>query len=580
LGVKIISAVMIEQQNLRTHTEEGVLSYLPVWVILLLILLVAGFLRLVYFGDSPPGLNPDEATNAWNAWCLLKTGKDQVGVSWPVFYTRGLGGNNTTLYIYLLIPFQAIGGMNVTTTRLPAAAGGILTVLLIYYVGRRLFDWKTGLAAAGLLALNPWHIQQSRWGHEASINALLGLAPLVMLLWANMPVCDNVSGRPRPVIAGLAGAIAGICCYGYHAVRVFIPVFLFAIVLVTLPGWVRCLRTRVGALAIFAFIAGFAVTFGPLAWQHIFYPAEIGRHALYQKMYWAKSDSISTFLKNVAGRYFPHYGLDFLFIKGDPFIIQSPPNMGQFHWYELPIMVVGLITIVRRFRKSASARVLLAFVLVYPVGDILCPVWGMHALRSAPGLCGLVLLGAAGAAGATRWLWKWNRKTTEKVIIAFVVAVIILNVKFLHDFYGKYNREDKIWESYHIDLLEACKWLRPRLNDFDAVFCTKTKMNMPYIVSLVALEWEPGRWFNEPRDFTTIGEWDYCIRHGKMYFMTARFDSMSDFVGSAFSNAGYRPGGVLLIIRPNEMYIKDPKRQILHRVIGPHGKETLWLCRI
>jgi len=59
--------------------------------ILLLILVLAAFLRLFNLGQSPPGLNQDEAANAWNAHCLLKTGKDQVGASWPIFYMRALG---------------------------------------------------------------------------------------------------------------------------------------------------------------------------------------------------------------------------------------------------------------------------------------------------------------------------------------------------------------------------------------------------------------------------------------------------------------------------------------------------------
>ncbi|MGA2093535.1 MAG: glycosyltransferase family 39 protein [Sedimentisphaerales bacterium] len=537
-----------------------------VWVILLLVLLLAVFLRFVNFGKSPPGLNQDEASGAWNAYCLLKTGKDQVGVSWPIFYTRALGENKSTLYMYLLIPFQAIGGLNITTTRLPGAICGVLTVLLIYFVGRRLFDRQTGLMAALLLALNPWHIQQSRWGHEASINALLGLAPLAMLLWANMPVSDNAERRPRPVIAGLAGIVAGICCYGYHAVRVFIPIFLLAVILVTLPAWGRCLKTRRGASAIFAFITGFAVTFGPMAWQHIFHPEGIGRHISYQKMFWNSSGTFTTFLKNVAGRYFPHFGLDFLFINGDPFKIQSPPNMGQFHWYMLPIMIAGLIVILWRLKNSSSARILLVYVIVYPVGDILCPARGMHALRSAPGLCGLVLLGAAGAVMAAGWLLSRRRSVAATAIAIFAIAVVILNVRYLCYFYGDYNRESLIYHGYNVDLLEACEWLKPHLNEVDAVFFTTDSLNMPYVVTLVALGHDPNRWFNEPREFLSGGEWDYCTHYGKMYFIYNPSFTQSFFALQQNS----RPSRVIFIVRPDEFDFDKP----VHRIFCPDDSEA------
>jgi hypothetical protein len=79
--------------------------------ILLLILVLAGTLRLVKLDEIPPGLHVDEAANAWNAYTLLKTGKDQHGVQWPLFYMRAFGENRTTSYVYALLPFQAIGGL-------------------------------------------------------------------------------------------------------------------------------------------------------------------------------------------------------------------------------------------------------------------------------------------------------------------------------------------------------------------------------------------------------------------------------------------------------------------------------------
>ena len=51
---------------------------------LLLILLLAATLRLANLDEIPPGLHVDEATNAWDAYTLLKTGKDQ-SVVWQFF---------------------------------------------------------------------------------------------------------------------------------------------------------------------------------------------------------------------------------------------------------------------------------------------------------------------------------------------------------------------------------------------------------------------------------------------------------------------------------------------------------------
>lgn len=79
-------------------------------VALLAILLIAATLRFVQLDQVPPALHVDEAASAWNAYTLLKTGNDQHGVSWPILYTRAFGGNPSMMYIYALVPMQALGG--------------------------------------------------------------------------------------------------------------------------------------------------------------------------------------------------------------------------------------------------------------------------------------------------------------------------------------------------------------------------------------------------------------------------------------------------------------------------------------
>jgi 4-amino-4-deoxy-L-arabinose transferase-like glycosyltransferase len=543
------------------------------WTILTCVVLLGGALRFFNLRQSPPGLNQDEAANAWNAYCLLKTGKDQTGVSWPIFYTRSLGGNSSTLYIYALLPFQAIGGLNVITTRLPAAVGGVITILLVYLVGKQLFDKETGLITALLLALNPWHLQQSRWGHEASIGALLGIAPLAVMLWANMPFSDNKNASPRVLPAAIAGLVTGICCYGYHSVRLYLPIVLAAAGLVTLPAWWRQLKTRRGASAICLYMLGFAVTFGPLAWQHIFHPEGISRHSQFQKSLFS-AGSIPLTIKNVASRYIQHFGPDFLFITGDPYQIQSPPNAGQFHWYMLLLMVLGFIFIIRRFRSSYSTRVLLALVLAYPAGDCFFKEEGMHALRSSPGLCGLILLGGFGFVHGVRWLSKQNRILTKIAIVLFAAMMVGLNIRYLHNFYYEYNRQPEVYHGYYSDLVEACEWLRPRFDkdEINAVFCSTNGMGMAYIVTLVCLKYEPERWFKEERHFETIDEFDFCLNYGKLYFI---YDSSSPIILEKLRGFGFKDN-VIFIVRPNELNLKEP----VHEIHRPDGQVTLQIFQL
>jgi 4-amino-4-deoxy-L-arabinose transferase-like glycosyltransferase len=568
-------------------------------ILLFVILMLACALRFVNLTATPPGLNQDEAANAWSAYCLLKTGKDYYyRTSWPLYYVRNVGGNSSTLYVYLMMPFQAIGGLNVYTTRLPAAVGGTFAVWLIYFVGRRMFGSATALAAAALLAVDPWHLQHSRNGLESSITSLTSLAPLALLLWAGLLSSDNnKTPSQKPVIAALAGLLTGIGCYGHWEVRLFVPTFLFLIVLFTLPSWWKTIKTRKGALAVALFSLGFAVTWGALIWQHIFHPEGIGRHALFLQKGGIGSVPVSAALKSIAVRYIQHFGLNFLFIERDPNPFFSPPGIGRFYWYMAPLMLAGLIWLLWRFKSSYSARVIIAFVLAYPVGD--CLVWGggLSILRSAPGVCALVLLSAVGAVDTARWLWTKNRNAAIVAAVIFSVAVIGMNLKYLHYFYVKYSREPAIYEYFHTDLVEACEWLKPRFDDFDAIYVTTDRLNMPYVVTAVALNYDPKKWFSEPIEIAPEPpagvelpcEWDFYTRYGKMHFIY-------DYVTFSFMELQkkFAPGRILFILRPDEyaflleceklerpdeFKLENPDEKIIHKIYAPDGSESLVLCR-
>jgi hypothetical protein len=496
-----------------------------------------------------------------------------------------------------MMPFQAIGGMNVYTTRLPAAVGGLLAVWLTYYVGRRLFGPATGLAAAALLAIDPWHLQHSRNGLESSITPLCSIVPLAVLLWAGLLSGDkDKKSSPKLLIAALAGLLTGIGCYGHWEVRLFVPTFLFLIVLFVLPDWWKIIKTRKGALAVALFALGFAATWGPLMWQHIFYPEGIGRHSLFQKE-WIGSVPVFAAIKSIAVRYIQHFGPNFLFIQHDqPFF--SPPTIGHFYRYMAPLMLMGLIWLLWRFKSSGSARIAAALVLAYPIGD--CLVWGggLSILRSAPGVCALILLSAVGAVDTAQWLWTKNRTVTIAIALIFSAVVINANTKYLHYFYGQYSREPNIYQYFHTDLVEACEWLKPRFDDFDGVYVTADTFNMPYVVTTVVLNYDPKKWFSEPIELAktppvgveTPCEWDFYTRYGKMYFL---YDLYMNFYISDLQKK-YAPGRALLIARPDEytnliemeklerpdkFNLENPAEHIIHKIYGPDGNEILLLCR-
>ena len=49
-------------------------------------LLAVCFLHFWKLGSAPRGFYADEASIAWNAECIAKTGADEYGVKYPVFF--------------------------------------------------------------------------------------------------------------------------------------------------------------------------------------------------------------------------------------------------------------------------------------------------------------------------------------------------------------------------------------------------------------------------------------------------------------------------------------------------------------
>ncbi|MEK7513906.1 MAG: hypothetical protein AAB580_03370, partial [Patescibacteria group bacterium] len=128
-------------------------------IFLIIIVLLAAILRFYKLGQVPSGFVNDEAAIGYNAYSLLKTGKDEFNVSWPVIF-RSFGEGKLPVYIYLTIPSVAVFGLNEFSVRFPSALFGVLTVLVVS---------RWSLLAALVLATLPWHIHFSRAAFEANL---------------------------------------------------------------------------------------------------------------------------------------------------------------------------------------------------------------------------------------------------------------------------------------------------------------------------------------------------------------------------------------------------------------------------
>jgi 4-amino-4-deoxy-L-arabinose transferase-like glycosyltransferase len=535
------------------------------WGALALILIVAAALRLVNCDASPPGVHIDEASNIFNANCLLMTGHDEHGKPTPIFHTRAFGDNRSALFLYVLQIPQLLAGMSICASRAASAVCGVAAVGLIYFIGARLFSRPVGLIAALMLALTPWHIQHSRWAHEASIAPFLTLGAVAMLVGLR---------KQAPVWRfALAGLITGVACYGYGAVRIFLPAFLLLAVVFNARVWAPSLRERLLRLRAAVLIGALLLVFTPLVVKHFTDPAINTR--LLAGRAWETTDGALVRSWKIARRYPMAYSPAFLFVRGARDPSQMPPRgFGTLHWYEAPLLLAGVIVLASKWR-DLSSRLVAAGLLAYPLSDLLLDGRGANVLRLMPGLAFLTLAGAVGAA------WVWERVTTRRarraarrsLAVGALLVVAVSSTLFTVRFFGSFNDQPDRWSVFNMDLRAAAAWLKPRIADADAVIISESDRAFSYAPMMVYTGYTPRQWFDNIRERATlmaISPAAYgCVRYDKIHFLIdpANIEPLTKQL--------FVPGRrILMIVRPGELGVAQKATPALI-VRDPSGAAVL-----
>lgn len=196
--------------NERKVGGEKVISTL-----LLLILLAFGFfLRAKYMLEA--SLYVDEYTTIFAAQKIIAHGYPRFPSG--VIYSRGL------LFSYLdALPIYLLGFSSVSA-RLPSVVASTLTILLIFFLGRRLFSRNVGLIVAALLALSPEVII---WGGRARMYSLLLLFIVLSALFFFEGVISKDDERKRRLF--LCAFLLAL--FSHEEALILLPAFLLAALL-------------------------------------------------------------------------------------------------------------------------------------------------------------------------------------------------------------------------------------------------------------------------------------------------------------------------------------------------------------
>lgn len=178
---------------------------------LLLILTTASFFRLWQITSLPAGLFPDEAANGLDVLLIFQ------GELSP-FFERGLG--REALFFYLQAISVAIFGIGVWQLHVVSAIIGILTVLSVWLLARKLFNEKVAFFAAFFMATSTWHTTLSRTGFRAILVPLFS----TLFFYFIYSAFKESSKNKRLLFAVLAGVNLALGFYTYVSFRAIIPI--------------------------------------------------------------------------------------------------------------------------------------------------------------------------------------------------------------------------------------------------------------------------------------------------------------------------------------------------------------------
>ena len=133
-------------------------------------------LCFVRITTNPPGFYIDESSIAYNAYTIARTGSDENGVRWPLYF-RAFGDYKNPVYIYVLAGVFRLTGPSMLAPRLLSAVFVVSAAAILGLLALRLTRSRMVALLAGIFSLStPWLFEVGRVAMEVALYPLaLGL---------------------------------------------------------------------------------------------------------------------------------------------------------------------------------------------------------------------------------------------------------------------------------------------------------------------------------------------------------------------------------------------------------------------
>lgn len=521
-------------------------------IILLLVFLLGFFLRFFMLGQNPPSLNWDEVSTGYNAYSILKTGKDEYGNFLPLSI-RSFDDYKPALYTYLAIPAISVIGLTEFAIRFPSAILGSISILIIYFLTKEILIGKKytdtvveqfSLTASFLFAISPWSLQFSRAAYEGNIGLFFLLTGVLFLF--------KFLKKPRFLFAAVTFFLFSL--YSYHSFRLIVPLFLVGFCILYFKNLLKhklVLLVSLATLILFSlpiyssFIFSDSGTASRLSMVTIFgdtpelqksivrleYDKEIGNPLGYV----FENRRFVYALAAITG-YLKHYDPDFLFLHGDGGVQHHAVDFGMLYLFSLPLIIFGFYFLGRNFTKKIG--VLFLLLILAPIASAVSS-GAPHPVRAIVMAPIFDMAAAVGFVTLFHYLLAMKRKYVVLGVMITLIGLFLLNVLYyFNQYYVHTPREyGYFWQAGNKEAVEYAYLNRDK---FENIIITY-KYDQPYAFYLYYNKIDPA-WYQSIWNFTGDG-------------MMPRFERQIDNI--QFRNINYSEDSklrnTLLIGTPDEI---------------------------
>jgi 4-amino-4-deoxy-L-arabinose transferase-like glycosyltransferase len=420
--------------------------------LLLFVIILIGFLIRVWDVDkNPAGFFCDEASVGYNAYSILKTGRDEWGVSFPLLF-KGFGQYGDPVMIYSAIPFVKIFGLNEFSVRLTSVFYGTLSILSIFLLTSELLGNPVGFLAALFLAISPWHIQFSRIGFLIISSTFWVPFSLFLLL-------KSLKKFKTYYPLGIASFFTSF--FTYFPVKIYLPILFLAVFFIYFNKTKYWLKKKEFWLINISALIFFIILMFPYFKNNLF----LAR--------WNEIKNNSLTIENLFRGYLNHFSLDFLFYKGD---IDFPGQLvtrhsirgiGELYLFQLPLLIFAIIMFFIN-KKIKELSFFIIFLIIYPLGTIFTDI-KPQATRSIIGIIPFQIISAYGLWQIIIFAKTIKLKFFMKLIIWIIISLSFLNYLNLFQKYPNYSSNYWGWQ---YGPKEIISYFKTQTNNFDELYMT------------------------------------------------------------------------------------------------------------